>query len=210
MIIEIILAIVLGVGIFGVGLGLPALIWITSKKIWYPEILRPNKRIRNFPGVRFEGRFSENEVNEGVQVFRDLWIKHVGGSLEFASMLGFLDIRFTDRVIVLKYQGEDILANGVADSRYKIRVNDRSTRVLRDDDGNFIKTSTGKYASEQLPKDTIKISRTALGHELIHIALWHTTGDPDHNHDQPSPDNWSEVHNKIEREWKKIMQEKGI
>lgn len=209
MVIEIILAIVLGVGILSFGLGLPALIWITSKKIWYPEFLRPNGRIEDFPGIRFEGRFSAEEVNEGIQVFRKLWIKHEGGSLEFASMFNFLDIRFTDRVIVTKYRGEDMLANGIADSRYRIRVNDRSTRVLRDENGGFIKES-GQYASAPIDKDKIKISRTALGHELIHIGLWWTKNEPDHNHDKPAPDAWLEVHNTIEKEWHIIMKEKGL
>lgn len=199
---------VLGIGAFSIGL--PLLLWLLSTKKIAFDFLRPKGRIPSFPGYRFSGRFSPEEVDEGVKVFRDLWNKHIGGGKGFEKMFEYLDIIFTDKVIVYEYQGKDLLLNGITDSKRKIRVNDRSTRVLRDDAGEPIKIGKKKYASEPLPEEKIKISRTALGHELIHIALWWTVGNPDHNHDEPEPDCWLEIHNKIESEWHHTMKGKGF
>ena len=202
------IAIGLGFIILGLAVGVPLTFLLINKKVWSPEFLRPNGRIDSFPGVRYEGVFLSKEVDEGFKVFRDLWVKHVGGSEKFASMFNFIDIRFVKTQIISDSYGREVFARGIVDSKHSARVFDENCAPIKDDKGNFVKSETGTYICEG--KSDFLISETSLGHELVHLALWATTGEPDHDHQGNVVKQWNENHSKVEHEWTRIMQEKGL
>lgn len=65
------------------------------------------------------------------------------------------------------------------------------------------------YDKDKKPEE-VKISGTALVHELIHVILWNLNGEPDPDHEGPTYEGWTKAHTELEEEVRKRLREKGL
>lgn len=203
---EILLGILGTIGILTVGLGVPGAFYVFGKRLWFPNLLRPSKTLKDFPGVRFEGFFSPPSVNEGIKIYKKLWIETFGESEAFHTVFDSLDIRFTDEPIVFFENGEERIAAGIVDSKFRIRVYDKNCTPVKNENGEYYKTQSGRYACESLYPEDVVLSNTELAHELNHLGLLFVFGDADNTHQTTI---WKEKLFDIEKKWKLSMKSMG-
>jgi hypothetical protein len=188
-------------------IGVPLLSVLYSSGRWVPGFTRPKKKIPGHSGVRYEGRWKPEEMKVAIDTFMNLWIDSVGNSPRFEGAFSKLDIRFTTSLVKLSTPvylpdgRKSSLAWAITDSPRKIRCFDHHWFETKVD---------GETIRELFPLNDIKLWRTALGHELIHIALWNTTGDADFNHQTGQKGPWTEKHLFIEKEWRRKMRELNV
>jgi len=198
----------LNIVLLGIGISIPlVLVFTIGTKMWVPEFLRPKKRVISYPGVRYSGIFHPEDVGVALDTFKRLWENLVGPSKEFDKMFKYLDITFLPDVIYLKQpyiiDGKSYdRASGITDSKYSVRVFDQSWTEQKIADGTV----------QRIPRSHKKLGiyRTALGHELIHVALYHTLNNPDFDHEGEIVKAWHEEHTEVESKWQSELKERGI
>lgn len=153
-----------------------------------------------------QGLFDAQTTSKAISAFIDSWREVFG-----ENPIGYKKILSGLRIIWSK----DVMNLVVTDSRYRyfaglalskksVKVWTSGYRFVKSERGNVIKNDDGSLKTE--PREA-KISNTGLGHELIHIVLWNTKGDPDADHEQPKYEGWTEKHTEVEDLWENKLKE---
>ena len=156
---------------------------------------RPSEKIPLF-GTRqssVKGFFNPEETMQALLIFKECWLSMIDKT-DTKPILDKLNIFWKKDPIDLRKQYK---INGKLFSKAA-----GITRTKKDID-------VWIYDKDKKEED-IKISGTALVHELIHIVLWNLYGDPDADHEGDVYAGWIQKHTELEAEVRKKLKEKGL
>lgn len=186
---------------FLVSIGVPAS--VALHKIYW----RPKEEIP-FYGARQEsvnGFFEPEKVKAVFDTFQETW-NEVIGEQNLKNIFSKLNIYWKKEPISL---GQEYVINGK-----KISKATGLTRTKKDVDvwiyDHIKKEIDGEKVLEKKNPSDIKISDTALAHELIHVVLWHLEGDPDADHEDGFYAGWTRNHTEVERRTNTRLKQKGL
>jgi len=197
--IIIILPIVLVAFIIAIGVPLT----LTLKKLFW----RPQEKIPGFETrqARVNGLFKPEEVAEVFRIFEECWNEKIE-KINLKPVFDKINIFWKNDPIDL---GQEYAINGKTFSKAT-----GLTRTKKDIDVWVYNTKRiqedGKNKIVPKDKEEIKISSTALIHELIHVVLWQTKGDPDADHEGNLYSGWTFKHSELESLANRKLKEKGL
>jgi hypothetical protein len=186
---------------FIVAIGVP--LTLTLKKLFW----RPQEKISGFETrqVRANGLFKPEEVAEVFHIFEECWNEKIE-KRNLKPVFDKINIFWKNEPIDL---GQEYTVSGKTFSKAT-----GLTRTKKDVDVWVYNTKRIQENGQNkiVPKDReeIKISSTALAHELIHIVLWQVEGDPDADHEGSLYTGWTKEHTDVEIETNKRLKEKGL
>lgn len=207
---EVLILSIVGVGFLFV-VGFPAALL----GIGFLRLGRPSGKITGYKARQnqVKGLYPPEVTGKAFDLFKESW-SEVFGSLpsRMDRILDAVDVHWTEDVIKFDrpytVNGKTYsIGSGITDSRISIRVWIRDYNIVRDENGKMLKDKNGEWVKE--PREPL-ISRTALGHELIHIVLWNTTGEPDPDHEGDEYKGWGPKHTQVERLVSQKLQQAGF
>lgn len=186
---------------FLVSIGVPASVAI-RQLYWRPKEEIP------FYGARQEsvdGFFEPEHVKDVFDAFQESW-DEVIGKRNLKNIFSKLNIYWKKEPISL---GQEYVINGKKFSKAS-----GLTRTKKDIDvwiyNHTRKFIDGKEVITNKQPSDIKISDTALAHELVHVVLWHIEGDPDADHEDGFYAGWTRNHTEVERRTNFKLKQKGL
>jgi hypothetical protein len=186
---------------FLVSIGVPASV-AAHKLLWRPKEIIPKWNARQ---QSVEGFFQPEQVSVLFDVFAECWNEIIGPQ-DFKKIFSQLNLYWKKDPISL---GQEYVINGK-----KVSKATGLTRTKKDVDvwifNHYKETIDGKVVITNKKIEDIKISSTALAHELIHVALWHIEGDPDADHEDSLFAGWTKKHSEVERQTNLRLKQKGL
>lgn len=185
---EVIIIPIVGIS-FIIAIGVPSTL-ILKKLFW-----RPKERIPGFETRQssVNSLFPPEVTAQALRIFIECWFDMIDKK-NTRKAINKLNIYWKKDPIDL---GQEYTVNGKTFSKAS-----GLTRTKKDID-------VWVFDKNKSPEE-IKISGTALIHELIHVALWELEGDPDADHEGNLYKGWTEKHSQLEREANKRLKEKGL
>jgi hypothetical protein len=143
-----------------------------------PTIIRPKVRVP-FSDVRMSPHCPESPkaIHAALEDFMEEWSSRFGPDPKTREALKGLDIYWIPKPA---FYARGIKAAGVVDNRNRIRI---------------------------AAPPGIHLGQTAFFHELVHLMLWHTQGDPDPDHEGDAWAGWNPEHSELIEELNKRWRE---